>query len=239
MNRPVAKRPAVIGIVGGLSWEATALYYRLLNEISEQRRGTHRNARSIVVTVEFENVVEPARAGRWDEAAAVLIAAARTLEKAGAACVLLSANTAHAVFGEVERAIGVPLVHIADAAAGAIRAAGHRRVGLIGTQPVMTGDFYAKRLAEKHGIETLVPAEAARERMQAIIFDELTAGAFKPQSKAFVLETVADLRRQGADGVVVGCTELPLLIRQGDTAVPLYDTARLHVEAALDLATTL
>jgi aspartate racemase len=238
-ERPARNRPAIIGIVGGLSWEATALYYRLLNETAERRHGTHRNARSIVVTVEFAEILALVREGRWPAVAEILVAAAQTLERAGAACVLLAANTAHAVADEVGAAIKVPLLHIADAAAGAIRAAGHRRVGLIGTRAVTGGAFYAKRLAERHGIETVTPDEAASARIEAIIFDELTAGRFLPESKAFVLGAVADLARAGADGVVVGCTELPLLIRQDDTATSLYDTARLHVEAALDLAATL
>jgi aspartate racemase len=149
--------------------------------------------------------------------------------------VLLSANTAHVVFAAVEKSLRVPLVHIADAVAVSIRGASHKRVGLIGTQPVMTGDFYGKRLREKHGIETMIPPAPAREQLHSIILNELTAGVFKPEAKSFVLEAVSNLRDQGADGVVVGCTELPLLIRQADTAVTLYDTARLHVEAALEL----
>ncbi len=230
------KTTRTIGIVGGLSWESTALYYRLLNEMAEARHGAQHNARSVVVTIQFAQVAALARQGDWAGVAAILVDAARRLERAGADCVLLSANTAHAVAGEVAAAIGVPLLHIADAAGKAMRAAGHRRVGLLGTRTVVEGEFYRRVLQDRHAVEPVIAEAAAVQRIDAIIFDELTHGRFEAASKTYVLDTIAALGLGGADAVALACTELPLLVDQRDTAVPLFDTVRLHVAAALDFA---
>jgi aspartate racemase len=228
----------VIGLIGGMSWESTALYYRLINEAMRDALGGHHNARSVLYTVDFAEVYDLGSAGRWNDVADILVAAASAVRCAGADFLLLTANTAHAVADKVAAAIDMPLLHIADATAAAIKARGFDRVGLIGTRFTLEGGFYDGRLKERHGIAVDLPGAEAREALQRIIVDELTLGETRPASKETCLGIVSDLARGGAQGVVVGCTELPLLIGQDDIDVPLFDTTRLHAEAAVRLSLT-
>lgn len=228
----------LIGIVGGLSWEATALYYRLLNQAAERALGEHHNARSVIVSVDFAEALALANRGDWDGLAVLLIDAARRLCDAGAQMVLLSANTAHIVADQVAAAIDVPLLHIADVTGEAARAQGLRRVGLIGTRFTLESPVYAERLRERSGLTVLAPDAPARATLQRIIVDELTMGRVEPTSRQACVAIIEQLRADGADAIAVACTELPLLITQDDSKLPLLDTTALHVEAALRLAMT-
>ena len=226
----------LIGIVGGLSWEATALYYRLLNEAAARALGPHHNARSIIVSVDFAEALVLANASDWDGLAELLIDASRRLCAAGADLVLLSANTAHIVAEQVAAAIDVPLLHIADVAGEAARARGFRHIGLIGTKFTLETPAFAQRLRERHGLVVSTPDAAGRDELQRIIVDELTMGRIEPASRQRCVAMMQELRNAGAEAVVVACTELPLLLRAEDGPLPLLDTTALHVAAALRLA---
>lgn len=225
-----------IGIVGGLSWEATALYYRLLNEAAARALGPHHNARSVIVSVDFAEALALANDGNWDGLAVLLIDAAQRLQAAGAEVVLLGANTAHIVADQVARAIGVPLLHVADCAGEAAKARAFRHVGLIGTRFTLESPIYAERLRERFGLTVSIPDTAGRNELQRIIIDELTLGRIEPASRDSCVSIIEDLRAAGAEAIVVACTELPLLLRSEDSPLPLLDTTALHAEAALRLA---
>jgi len=226
----------LIGIVGGLSWEATALYYRLLNEAAARALGPHHNARSVIVSVDFAEALALANQGDWDGLATLLIDAARRASAAGADMVLLGANTAHIVAEQVAAAIDVPLLHIADVAGTAAQDGGFRHVGLIGTKFTLESPIYAERLRERFGLTVSTPDAAARDELQRIIIDELTVGRVEPRSRQNCVAIIEQLRQRGADAIVVACTELPLLLCPEDSALPLLDTTMLHAEAALLLA---
>jgi len=226
----------LIGIVGGLSWEATALYYRLLNEAAARTLGEHHNARSVILSVDFAEALALANAGDWDGLAVLLIDAARRLCAAGAEIVLLGANTAHIVAEQVTAAIDVPLLHIADVAGEAAQAQGVRHVGLIGTRFTLESPIYADRLRARFGLTVSTPDAAGRDELQRIIIDELTVGRVEPRSRASCAEIMRQLHGAGAEAIAVACTELPLLLRPEDSPVPLLDTTALHAEAALRLA---
>jgi aspartate racemase len=226
----------LIGIVGGLSWEATALYYRLLNEATARVLGEHHNARSVIVSVDFAEALALANQGDWDGLAVLLIDAARRIRDAGADMVLLSANTAHIVADQVAAAIDVPLLHIADVAGTAAQARGFHRVGLIGTKFTLESPIFADRLRERSGLTVIAPDATGRDDLQRIIVDELTVGRIEPQSRRQCAAIMRQLQDQGAEAIIVACTELPLLIQPDDSSLPLLDTTALHVEAALRLA---
>src|SRR5579863_7017881 len=226
----------LIGIVGGLSWEATALYYRLLNEATAHVLGEHHNARSVIVSVDFAEALALANQGDWDGLAVLLIDAARRIRDAGADMVLLSANTAHIVADQVAAAIDVPLLHIADVAGAAAQARGFHSVGLIGTKFTLESPIFADRLRERAGLDVIAPDATGRNDLQRIIVDELTVGRIEPQSRRQCAAIMRQLQGQGAEAIIVACTELPLLIQPDDSSLPLLDTTALHVEAALRLA---
>ena len=225
-----------IGIVGGMSWESTAHYYRALNEGVKARLGGLHSARLVLHSVEFAEIERMQREGRWDEAGDVLAAARRGLEAAGADFVLIAANTMHKVADRMMAGARIPLLHIADPTGEAARRAGLSTVGLLGTRYTMEQDFYVKRLEARFGLRVLVPGPEERAEVNRIIFEELVLGVVRPASKARYLSVCAGLVAAGAQGVVAGCTEIGMLLQPGDLAVPLLDTAVLHVEAALDLA---
>ncbi|WP_394436441.1 aspartate/glutamate racemase family protein [Streptomyces sp. SGAir0957] len=221
-----------IGLIGGMSWESTAEYYRLLNELTRERLGGLHSARIVLHSVDFAEIERLQVAGDWDEAGRVLGAAARSLEAAGADLLLICTNTMHKVADQVQAATSVPLLHLADATADAVRAAGARRVGLLGTAFTMEQDFYRGRLAG-HGLDVLVPDEAGRALVHRVIYEELCLGVVRDSSRAAYQEVIADLVDAGAEGVVLGCTEIELLIGAQDSPVPVFPTARLHAEAAV------
>jgi aspartate racemase len=224
-----------IGLIGGMSWESTALYYRIINREVARRLGGLRSASLLMSSLDFEEVVARQKAGAWGELAALLGGAAARLERAGAECLLIGTNTMHRVAPEVEAAISVPLLHIADAAVAALSAAGCRRVALLGTRYTMEQPFYAAHLA-RHGIDCVVPDAADRAEVHRVIFEELCKGDFDAGSRRRLAGIVARQVERGAGGVLLACTELTLSLRQEDVAVPLFDTTALHALAAVDFA---
>ena len=225
-----------IGLIGGMSWESSRHYYDLVNEDVKARLGGLHSARCILWSVDFADVEPLQRANRWDEAGELLNRAALGLERAGADLLLICANTMHKVADRALRGVQIPLLHIADVTAERIRAAGLRRVALLGTRYVMEEDFYRRRLSERHGLEVTVPEQADRDEVHRVIFEELVLGRVEPRSKARYLEIMNALVKGGAQGVVAGCTEIGMLVGQADLAVPLFDTTELHARAAVDLA---
>jgi len=226
----------MIGLIGGMSWQSSAEYYRLINELVSQRLGRHHSARLLLYSLDFDPIERAQREGRWDETAVLLCRAGKGLQRAGADLVLLCTNTMHKLADAVEEASGLPLIHIADAAGAAIERAGLRRVGLLGTRFTMEDDFYRVRLHERFGLEVVVPPEEDRNDVHRIIYDELCHGKVSPASRRLYLKIIAGLVDRGAEGVVLGCTEIPLLVRPQDVAIPVFDTTQLHAEAAVELA---
>ncbi len=225
-----------MGVIGGMSWTSTAEYYRRLNEGVAERLGGLHSARVLLHSVDFDEVARMQREARWDEAGELLAGAARGLEAAGAEAVLLATNTMHKVAPAIEAALGVPFLHIADATGAAIRAAGVQRVALLGTAFTMEQDFYVGRLRERFGLEVLVPPAEDRALVHRVIFDELCQNDVRPDSRAAYRRIMADLVARGAQGVILGCTEITLLVGQADVSVPVFDTTALHVRAAVDFA---
>jgi aspartate racemase len=225
-----------IGLLGGMSWESTASYYRLLNEGVRQRLGGLHSAKLLLCSVDFHEIEALQRAAAWDEAGARLAAAAQALERAGAGCILIGANTMHKVAPAVEAAVGIPLRHVADATAAAVRAAGLTTVGLLGTRFVMEQDFYVGRLRQRHGLGVLIPDLPQRELIHRVIFEELVLGKRIEASRAALAAIMAGLVARGAAGIILGCTEFSLLVGDADASVPLFDTTRLHAGQALDWA---
>ena len=221
-----------IGIIGGMSWESSLEYYRLINRGVRDRLGGLHSARILMLSVDFAEVAARQRAGDWPALTAQMIDAARALERGGADGVLIATNTMHLMADDVAGAIGVPLLHIGDAAARAVRAAGHGRVGLIGTAFTMEQPFYAERLAG-HGLDVIVPDADDRRAAHAIIYDELVQGWIEPASRAVYRAINARLVARGAAAIVLGCTEIMLLVGDDDSAVPLFDTTTLHAQAAV------
>ena len=225
-----------IGLIGGMSWESTVPYYRLLNEGVRQQLGGLHSAKCILVSVDFYDIERMQQAGDWDAAAAMLADAARSLEAAGADFIVLCTNTMHKVADSIAAAVPIPLLHIADATAAAIKQAGCRRVGLLGTKFTMAQPFYRQRLSEQHGIEVLLPNEDEQDNLHRIIYQELCQGVIDPESKQTVRKKMAGLAWQGVDGIILGCTEIGLLVGKADAAVPLFDTTVIHAKAAVELA---
>jgi len=225
-----------IGLIGGMSWESTAHYYRLLNEGVRARLGGLHSARCLLASVDFADVEPLQRADRWEEAGAILNRAAQALERAGAELMLICANTMHKVADRAMAGVRAPLVHIADVTAERVRAAGVRKVALLGTRYTMEQEFYRGRLAEGHGLEVLVPGPDDRREVNRVIFEELVLGRVEPRSRARLASIVAELAGVGAQGVIAGCTEITMLIGQADVPVPLFDTTAIHAAAAVDRA---
>jgi aspartate racemase len=226
----------VIGLLGGMSWESTASYYRLLNTaIKEQLGGLH-SAKVIVYSVDFHEIERLQRSADWDAAGVLLADAAKSLEAAGAGCVLIGANTMHKVAPAIEAAVRIPVLHVVDATAAAIRKAGFSTAGLLGTRFVMEQEFYIDRLRDRHGLGVLIPGQQDREIIHRIIFEELVLGRTSAESRAQFTRIMAALVTQGAEGIILGCTEFSLLVRPEDCTVPLFDTTSLHARMATDWA---
>jgi len=224
-----------LGLIGGMSWESTALYYRLINETVKARLGGLHSARLVLHSVDFHDIEVLQRSGQWDEAGALLAQAGCSLVAAGADALVLCTNTMHKVADAIERAVNVPLLHIADPTAAAIKAAGLSRVGLLGTGFTMEQDFYRERLRQR-GVEALVPPAAGRQIVHRVIYEELCLGVVRDESRAQYLRIIDGLQRAGAQGVILGCTEIGMLIGPGDVAVPTFDTANLHATTAAEWA---
>ena len=222
-----------IGLLGGMSWESTAIYYRLANELVRDRLGGLHSARILLHSVDFAEIEALQSAGEWDAAGEILAVAAQGLETAGAELIVLCTNTMHLVAPAIEAAIDVPFLHLADTTADAVRSAGITKVGLLGTIFTMERDFYRNRLAS-HGLEVLVPDAGDRRRISGIVYDELCLGIATEESRSVYLEVIDRLIADGAEGIVLGCTEIEMLIDQSHTNVPVFPTTRLHVHAAVD-----
>lgn len=222
-----------IGLIGGMSWESTTLYYQTIQREVIARRGGLTSAPLAMISLNFEDIATRQKAQDWPGMAQILSDAARKLEQAGAQCVLIGTNTMHRVAPEVEAAVNVPLLHIADVTAKAIIRAGLSKVGLLGTLFTMEQPFYRDRLA-RYGIECVTPSEDERREVHRIIFEELCKGEFKDSSRRALQEIIDGLVQGGAQGVILGCTELPLILRQADCSVPSFDTTDLHARAAVD-----
>ncbi len=226
-----------IGLIGGLSWESSALYYQLLNQGIATRLGGAHSAECVLYSVDFAEIEAMQSSGRWADAGRRLAQAAQSLEAAGADFVLICTNTMHKVYDDVQAAVSIPLLHLGDATAAAFRAAGLTRVGLLGTAFTMEQAFYRDRL-EQHGLTVFVPGEEDRQRVHSVIYDELCHGIVRPESRAAYREIIGRLMDEGAQGIILGCTEIELLISQQDSPLPVFPTTQIHVEAALDRALT-
>ena len=225
-----------IGLIGGMSWESSAEYYRIINQAVKERLGGHHSARLVMYSVDFEEIEDLQHRDRWEELTQLMIEAARRVERGGADLLLICTNTMHKMAGEVEESISIPLLHIADATAEEIKRQGFNRVGLLGTRFTMEQDFYKGRLKDEHGIDVLIPGEEDREAIHAIIYDELCHGIVDRSSKETFVRVIGNLVSEGAQGIVLGCTEIPLLVKKEDAEVPIFDTAEIHAQAAVDTA---
>lgn len=224
----------VIGLIGGMSWESTVPYYRLINETVKQRLGGLHSARIVLYSVDFHEVEAMQRTGNWAAAGALLAAAARSLQAAGAECIVLCTNTMHKVALEVEAAVTIPLLHIADASAEAVKDAGLSTVGLLGTRFTMEQAFYRERLSEMHGLRVLTPVEADRAIVHRVIYDELCVGRTVESSRDEYRRIMSALVERGAQAIILGCTEISLLVGAGDCSVALFDTTAIHARKAAE-----
>jgi len=229
-------RAVTIGLIGGMSWESSAEYYRLLNEETRRRLGGHHNARSLMLTVDFAEIEELQRAGAWDAAGALLARAARDLQAGGAGLVLLCTNTMHRVADRIEAALDVPFLNLVEVTGERIASAGHGKVGLLGTRYTMEMGFYQERIRQAFGIEVLVPDEPGRTVVHDVIYQELTRGRVEQRSRRAYTEVIGELAESGAEAVILGCTEITLLLGERDSPLPLFDSTRIHVERALEIA---
>jgi aspartate racemase len=225
-----------IGLIGGMSWESSAEYYRMINEAVRRRLGGFHSARCLMSSVDFAEIEELQRTGRWEDAGDRLADAARRLERGGAELLVLCTNTMHRVADEVAAATEIPFLHIADPTAEAIKARGITSVGLLATRYTMEQDFYRDRLSQRHGLEVLVPDEPGRTVVHDVIYEELVHGRVEERSRAAYRDVMTRLVERGAEAIILGCTEIELLVREADATVPLFDTTRIHAERAVELA---
>ena len=224
-----------IGLIGGTTWHSTIDYYRIINETVSKRAGNNSSAKLLLYSVDFEEIYKLTQQQNWTEIAAILCDAAVRLETAGADCLLLCANTMHINADKVKKAIAIPLIHVAEVTAAAIKAKNIETVLLLGTKYTMMGGFYEQRL-EKYGIKTVVPTATDREKINDTIYNELGKGIFSPETKKLYLELIQQYRSEGVEGVILGCTEIPLLIQQEDCNLSLFNTTEIHAVAAVDFA---
>lgn len=225
-----------IGLLGGMSWESSSEYYRLINQGVNRKLGGHHSAKSIMVSVDFEEVKHYQHIREWDKATGLMIKGAQQAERGGADFLLICTNMMHKMADDVQKAIGIPLIHIADATARTIKEAGLTKIGLLGTAFTMEEEFYKGRLSSHHGLEVVVPEQDDRQLVHDIIYRELCLGEIVSESRRDYQRIIEKLVEKGCEGVILGCTEISLLIKQGDVAVPLFDTTSLHAEAAVAYA---
>ncbi len=225
-----------IGLIGGMSWESTVPYYRQINETIKDRLGGLHSAKIVLYSVDFHEIERLQHAGDWDAAGAILAEAARSLAAAGSDFLVLCTNTMHKVAASIEAAVTIPLLHIADPTAVQIKQAGHSTVGLLGTRFTMEQAFYRDRLSERHGLRVVVPNEKDRDTIHPIIYEELCLGVISAESRGEYRRIMASLVAQGADTIILGCTEISLLVSQEDARVPLFDTTAIHARAAAEQA---
>jgi len=225
-----------IGLIGGMSWESSIEYYQIINETVRTKLGGLHSAKCIMYSVDFAEIEPLQHQARWNEATQMMIAATKSVERGGADFVIFCTNTMHKVADDVQKQIQIPILHIADATAERIKAQGVKRVGLLGTKFTMEGDFYKERLIQKHGLEVMIPNDREREIVHRIIYDELCVGEIKESSKIKYTDIIERLAKDGAEGIILGCTEIGLLVKKEDSRVPLFDTMRIHAVAAVEYA---
>jgi aspartate racemase len=225
-----------IGLIGGMSWESSIEYYRIINETVRARLGGLHSAKSVMYSVDFAEIEALQQQGNWDEATDLMVDAAQRVENGGADFVVICTNTMHKMADEVQNHIQIPLLHIADATAEKIKAHGLKKIGLLGTRFTMEEDFYRGRLTEKQGLEVIIPTERERDIVHRVIFDELCLGQIREPSKEQYVRIMDHLIRDGAEGIILGCTEISLLIQEEDSQIPLFDTTKIHAVAAVEYA---
>ena len=225
-----------IGMIGGMSWESSIEYYRIVNQTVREKLGGLHSAKSIMYSVEFAEIEALQHQNRWDELAKIMIEAARSLERGGADFVIICTNTMHKLYDEVQNNIKIPMLNIADATAEKIKADGIDKIALLGTRFTMEEDFYKGRLVDRYGLDVIIPAEKEMEIVHRVIYDELCAGIINSDSQQKYAEIIKGLVAEGAAGVILGCTEIGLLVKQEDSPVPLFDTTEIHARAAVDYA---
>jgi aspartate racemase len=228
----------LIGLIGGMSWESSAEYYRLINEETRARLGGMHSAPIVLYSFDFAEIEELQMAGAWGQASGKLAGAALTLERAGAEVLVLCTNTMHRLISDIEAVVTVPLIHITDPTGEAVRVAGLERVGLLGTRYTMEGEFYRRRLEQRHGLGVLIPDEPDRSVVHEVIYQELVVGEIRGESRRRYRKAILDLVDRGAEAIILGCTEIGLLIGSEDAPVPIFDTTRLHAQAAVEAALT-
>lgn len=227
-----------IGLIGGISWESTLEYYRVINQYTKERLGGFHSAKVVLYSVDFAEVEVRQHQGKWDELSGLMIDAAQRVERAGAELLVICANTMHKMADDVQKNIHIPIIHIGDITAEAVKSRSIKKVGLLGTRFTMEQDFYKQRLVRKHGLEVIIPEEKEREDIHSILYNELCLGEIKERSKGTFQTIIAGLEARGAQGIILGCTEIPLLVSQEDYKIPLFDTTTLHARAAVDFALT-
>jgi len=225
-----------IGLIGGMSWESSIEYYRIINETAKEKLGGLHSARSLMITVDFAEIEKLQHENKWDEAAQILIRCAQDLERGGADFIVLCTNTMHKLADQIIANVGIPFLHIADATARKIQAVGIKRIGLLGTRFTMEHDFYKGRLTDSFGLDVIVPNENDREIVHRVIYDELVQGKIVEASRTEYKRIMRELVAQGAEGIILGCTEIELLVKDGDSSVPLFPTTQIHAVSAVEEA---
>jgi len=225
-----------IGLLGGMSWESSMVYYKIVNEKVKEILGGHHSCECIMYSVDFDTIKTLQHKGDWDELTRIMISAAQKIEKGGAEMLTICTNTMHKMYNEVQQSISIPVLHIADATAEAIIEKNLKTIALLGTRFTMEQDFYKGRLTEKHGINVLVPEGKDLETVHNIIYNELVLGVIKNESREAYKEIIEKLAKKGAQGVILGCTEIPLLIQQNDVSIPVFDTTTIHAEKTVKFA---
>lgn len=225
-----------IGLIGGMSWESSAEYYRLINEFVKEKLGNSHSCKSIMYSVDFDEIEKLQHNGQWDELTEIMINICLKLEKAGAEMLVICTNTMHLMAEIMQEKINIPILHIADTVGEKIKNQGLKKVGLLGTKFTMEQDFYKKRILDKFGIEVIIPSEEERNIVHNVIYNELVQGIISDTSREKYKKIISSLTENGAEGVILGCTEIPLLIKQKDSKIPIFDTMTIHAKAAVDFA---
>jgi aspartate racemase len=225
-----------IGLIGGMSWESSAVYYEILNKAVREKLGGNHSCPCIMYSVDFAEIERLQHQGNWDQLSRIMIDAAGRLERGGAELLVICTNTMHKMAPEVEKSVSIPVIHIVDAIAAEIRSLNLNRVALLGTRFTMEQDFYKGRLLDKHGIQVLIPEEECLEKVHRIIYDELVKGIIRDESKETYQQIIGTLIERGAEGIILGCTEIPMLVKQADCTVPVFDSTMIHALQAVQLA---
>ncbi len=225
-----------IGLIGGMSWESTLEYYRIINEAMKEELGGDHSAELVIYSFDFYDIVRLQEKGEWKKLEGMMVKAGTDLKEAGADFLLICANTMHKMADEVEERVDLPVIHIGDSTAEVIKERVMSTVGLVGTKYVMEGEFYKRRMEERHGIEVLIPGKENRDKVHDIIYNELCKGEVREESKDSLLKMLQDMVERGAEGIILGCTEIPLYVTEDDIDTPLFDTTAIHAEAAVDRA---